>query len=196
MTSVNPPTPPRRKSAHTPLAGTLSGGEALAPDAPMAVTSRVVMSQGQFKLRPFRWRGRWQFGPMPAGAAVPSELLGLFPVLMQFQHRKVGMAWLDAVRRDVAFRRAFLPLIPITHRWNNGLVDPTPATTQKTWAVVRPEDNDGGVGLTSQWVQMGYLIPDGLLGDGFHEYSAPALAEWAPDTYDHTDFFRSEAQCG
>ena len=24
MTSVNPPTPPRRKSAHTPLAGTLS----------------------------------------------------------------------------------------------------------------------------------------------------------------------------
>ncbi len=168
--------------------------EALSPDASLAVTSQVVMSQGQFELRPFRWCGKWQVGRMPAGAPIPSELLGLFPVLMQYQHRKVGMLGLDTIRRGAAFRRAFLPLVPITQWWTNGLLDPAPATTQKTWAIMQQDESGGGTGVISRWVQMGYLIPDGLLRDGFHEYSAPARAEWTPDTFDPTDFFRCAAQ--
>lgn len=43
---------------------------ALAQNASLEVASRVVMSRGLFKQRPFRWRGRWQVGRMPEGAPI------------------------------------------------------------------------------------------------------------------------------
>lgn len=145
-------------------------GSALDEGAPWDVSSKAVMSVGPYDRPPIRWADRWQLGRMPEETSQQFVLTAHHPVLFQHRYRKVGIGMLDRVRREAAFRRAFLPLVPIMHRWKTGLVDTSGSHVRHAWVVV-----DGGetTPLSSRWAQLQYIIPEDLLSGGLYGFDSP-----------------------